>query len=356
MNTNKIGAFIKQLREKQNMSQEKLANKLFVTRQAVSSWENGKYIPDIDKLKLLAEIFEVSIMDLYAGEKIQNNIKEENNVIYNAVKNENNKTKTIIKLFIGTVLIMIFTFLFYYFLVSYKSIKVYLLSMVYDNITINGIMIASKENTYFNLNVDGIEIKNMALIYDDENQKTEIYKTEDNLIFFRDNYGYDEYVSNINLNNFVNNLYIEIIGVEEEYKIKLNLQKDFENKGLLFLKKNRISKEEQYNDKIKIPIKIIENFEEKNGNYELKIQKDNQLIYLNYNINANLFLVDEEETNAISSWIYYITSNTFHYEKVDSQGKVLNTLDGKLNKEFNEEEEQLIRYFETNYLEKYLRN
>ncbi len=46
-----IGKNIKRLRERNHMTQEELAEKLFVTRQAISKWENGKTEPDIETLQ-----------------------------------------------------------------------------------------------------------------------------------------------------------------------------------------------------------------------------------------------------------------------------------------------------------------
>ena len=53
-----------ELRTKKGLSQEELAEKVFVTRQAVSRWENGETIPNIDTLKLLSKLFDVSINTL----------------------------------------------------------------------------------------------------------------------------------------------------------------------------------------------------------------------------------------------------------------------------------------------------
>ena len=61
MNQEKIGLFIKQLREDKGWTQEELANKLFIVRETVSKWERGKRVPEIEILKKLAEIFDVSI-------------------------------------------------------------------------------------------------------------------------------------------------------------------------------------------------------------------------------------------------------------------------------------------------------
>jgi transcriptional regulator with XRE-family HTH domain len=49
------------LRSRNNMTQAAFAEKLFVTRQAVSRWENGESIPNIDTLKLISEKFGVSM-------------------------------------------------------------------------------------------------------------------------------------------------------------------------------------------------------------------------------------------------------------------------------------------------------
>ena len=52
------------LRTKNGMSQDELAEKVFVTRQAVSRWENGDTVPNTDTLKLLSKLFNVSINTL----------------------------------------------------------------------------------------------------------------------------------------------------------------------------------------------------------------------------------------------------------------------------------------------------
>lgn len=63
-----LGEKIYKLRTKRSMTQEQLAEKIGVSRQSVSKWETDCAIPDIEKLKLLAEIFEVSITELLGME------------------------------------------------------------------------------------------------------------------------------------------------------------------------------------------------------------------------------------------------------------------------------------------------
>lgn len=53
-----------QLRTEKGLSQDALAEKVFVTRQAVSRWENGETVPNTETLKLLSELFDVSINTL----------------------------------------------------------------------------------------------------------------------------------------------------------------------------------------------------------------------------------------------------------------------------------------------------
>ena len=55
---------ILELRIKNRLSQDELAEKVFVTRQAVSRWENGETIPNTETLKLLSKLFDVSINTL----------------------------------------------------------------------------------------------------------------------------------------------------------------------------------------------------------------------------------------------------------------------------------------------------
>ena len=60
-----LGKRIRQLRFKAGLTQEQLAEKLGVVPQSVSKWENAAAMPDITSLPLLAEIFGVSIDDLF---------------------------------------------------------------------------------------------------------------------------------------------------------------------------------------------------------------------------------------------------------------------------------------------------
>ena len=81
MNQEKIGQFIKQIRQDNNLTQKDLADKLGVTYQAVSKWENGKNVPDIATLKEISELFNTNIEEILNGEK-KDVKKEKNTYIY----------------------------------------------------------------------------------------------------------------------------------------------------------------------------------------------------------------------------------------------------------------------------------
>ncbi|MBQ8719669.1 MAG: helix-turn-helix transcriptional regulator [Clostridia bacterium] len=60
----RIGAKICELRRSQGLSQEELASRLYITRQALSKWENGSSIPSIDLLVEVSRLFSVSIDEI----------------------------------------------------------------------------------------------------------------------------------------------------------------------------------------------------------------------------------------------------------------------------------------------------
>lgn len=112
MNQKKIGKFIYKLRKDKKMTQQELANKLYVTDRAVSHWENGRSIPDITLFKPLCEIFDITVNELISGEKLPHNklISQSEENIINALednkKNKRNSKNIIITLTIGILILL----------------------------------------------------------------------------------------------------------------------------------------------------------------------------------------------------------------------------------------------------------
>ncbi|MCR5490034.1 MAG: helix-turn-helix domain-containing protein [Saccharofermentans sp.] len=72
------GAVIRKLRENKKMTQEELADTLFVSSKAVSKWETGQGFPDISLIEPLAKALDISVIELFSGEDIQNRNRSSN--------------------------------------------------------------------------------------------------------------------------------------------------------------------------------------------------------------------------------------------------------------------------------------
>ena len=65
----KLSDYIKQYRKENNLSQTAFAKQLFVSKQAVSKWENDKALPDVTMYPVLSELLQVSVDELMGIEK-----------------------------------------------------------------------------------------------------------------------------------------------------------------------------------------------------------------------------------------------------------------------------------------------
>lgn len=107
MNLNKISNFIKTKRKELGLTQEELAQKLFVTEKAISRWETGRGTPDISLLIPLAKILKVNVSELLNGE---NDIEE---VIKYDELNKKSKFNFQFKIIISFYVLSILIFLIY---------------------------------------------------------------------------------------------------------------------------------------------------------------------------------------------------------------------------------------------------
>ena len=69
---------LQELRKNRGLTQEELADVLYVSRAAISKWESGRGYPSIDSLKEISKYFSVSIDDLLSGEKLVSIAEKEN--------------------------------------------------------------------------------------------------------------------------------------------------------------------------------------------------------------------------------------------------------------------------------------
>lgn len=72
------GAMIRRLRESKKMTQEELADRIYVSGKAVSKWETGQGFPDISLLEPLAKALDISVIELLSGADIRNRNRASN--------------------------------------------------------------------------------------------------------------------------------------------------------------------------------------------------------------------------------------------------------------------------------------
>ncbi len=118
MDTVKIGKFLKELRKEKEYTQETLGEKVGVTNKTVSRWETGTYMPPVECLVLLSDIYDVSINEIVAGQRLneaefndaaEENLSEALQLSENAYK-QREKILTIIMI-ISTIIAMVLIYL-----------------------------------------------------------------------------------------------------------------------------------------------------------------------------------------------------------------------------------------------------
>ncbi len=115
MDQEKIGKFIAKQRKAKDLTQEELAEKLGITKNAVSKWERGLCLMDMSLLKPLSKILDVSINDILAGENIESKDiekkSEENIIKLTELANLKSMKYGIIGMVLFSIILMLISFL-----------------------------------------------------------------------------------------------------------------------------------------------------------------------------------------------------------------------------------------------------
>lgn len=129
----KIGDKLKDARLKKSMTQEEVAEKLFVSRQSISNWENNKTYPDIGNVIALSDLYQISLDELLKGsDNFMKHLEESTDIV---------KSNKKLIFFIGlalTVMIVMALFTEFLpekvFLISIFSLAVIVTGLVYSEI------------------------------------------------------------------------------------------------------------------------------------------------------------------------------------------------------------------------------
>ena len=159
MNQEKIGKFILDLRKQNKMTQKELADKLNVTAQAVSKWENGRGIPDIEILQKISTEFNVNIDSILNGEK--------------------GKKKISMKYLLIILLVIILLGIVIYLLLNSKDYNFTDIKSTSNNFNVNGV-------AAYSLDKNSIYISKIEYLDGDEEEKyvgmeCTLYESHDNL-------------------------------------------------------------------------------------------------------------------------------------------------------------------------------
>lgn len=370
MNLDKIGKFILSLRKEKNLSQNKLAEMIPITRQAISRWEQGKSLPDSSTMMRLSDIFGVTIDELLSGERIEKNREKGSlqNVILNLIDDYNLKKKrlkTMMILSVVTVITLIGLFFGYYFVSTYNSIKVYKIQGTGTNsYTYNGIMITTKQNSYMRLGEiqvsnDNLSVEKVKLYYFDKDKKEKvIYEDNNTDILITDYFGYNEYFSYDDLKYLIKNLYLEVFydnQTNEKYKLKLDI--NFANNKIFNNVDENVTSAVGSMDK-NTEIKVINNAvnylktkgEKLEDGYTISFSNDQiKFYYIN-----NLLILELSEGNIKKSWNYFLDEeNIFSYCESLDNNEVITKRTINVKGQGNQEDLDLYKEF-VNYINKYL--
>lgn len=158
MDTKKIGIFLKELRNEKGMTQEQLGEKIGVSNKTISRWETGKYMPPVEYLNMLSDIYNISINEILGGERASGDeftkIAEENITVTLKGLEKNYQTfkkKMMCILAVTTVLTIIILILLPMNTVKDVIVMVLVIAVAFIANTLNLIALATKQEISDNM-------------------------------------------------------------------------------------------------------------------------------------------------------------------------------------------------------------
>lgn len=314
MDYEKIGKYIKSLREKKGYTQDDLAEIVMIGRTAVSKWERGKSLPDYISLIKLSEVFDVSINEILNGESGKNEIVTSN--LYKDFFRNRKK----IKLLVIIIVLLIFFSLIYYFLTSFKKTKVYTVTGFGNNCKVtNGLLVYTREKSYFNVGkIDCLDkVEKIELYIKNSDKEMLLINSEltNNILFFEIN-GYDEYL----INDYIlpqNDVYIKIYFTSGNEFIKLIFNLDYIDKNFIYFNVSSISKNTK-NSKVNIEYseivkKIIKKLKNENNEYIGEFKYNGGIVKVNFDNTTNNLVITNIDKNGNEEFYHLLNFETLGY-------------------------------------------
>lgn len=301
MDTSKIGRFIAELRKEKGVTQQQLADNLFVTREAVSKWERGVNSPEVTTLVMMSTFLNVSVNEIIAGERITEENKEEiENIALSVLSFTKTKISKIRSISIMVVLTLLLIFLGFYFISNYNSLRVYILGAESKRFDLTqGIIVTSKQKSYISLgniiSKTDAEIDHVELYYEYDKQKTSLITTDDINNLEIDLNSYNEMIRKKKFSNVLENLHLDVHTKDDVETMHLESRLDYTNKYIvpkMFAKGNKIKTETKVP---KAPKLILDKFDYIDDRFILKF-KDKGIEYeCIYDGDESISIVVEEK-------------------------------------------------------------
>ncbi len=332
MDYEKVGIFLYELRKSRGLTQKDIANRFYITREAVSKWERGLCLPDYPILVALSQFYNITINEILLGQRIDNINKDAiEAVTINIIKTTDKKIKKTKYIATIAILLVICVMLFMYFIYNYNSIKIYTVSAANDDYIVkNGELYIYKNKASLNLGL--ISSTNNEILTRDDGYKIKVYYDKDNKkVFYNANdldsiyinlYSFKEATRNVSLDEVLDDLYIDIIKGDKVSTIKINFDIYYENdfKSIFFGNNERfyLKNKEDDSNSIREKSEIYINGEKYDVDKEdgvIKLNSENGNIVLYYISDKSIKLFTDDAMFNYYSDNYCSPNECTRYEK-----------------------------------------
>ncbi|MCX4365686.1 MAG: helix-turn-helix transcriptional regulator [Bacilli bacterium] len=399
-----IGEYIAKLRKEKNLTQQQLAEQIYVTRQAVSKWEQGKTFPDSESLARLSKVFKVPIEEIlfhaYQIDNVTNDdlLKQQlelqtisnssldsprilndegkntfdkfttNNIIINLYNSYNEyyiKSKKRFYIIIIIIITFILSLVSILAIHLYNSVSVYNIFGENSSFSVtDGMIFLTNEKYYFQIgqiiskkeeNINNLEL----YYYNKDQERITMYKTNNfnNAgIFLRDYLGYNAYFNLNSLDAMLNSLSIDYI-LEDGTVETLNLRLEKEKINKVFSKSSLPEVIEGTNITSKYEINdlnqfIKKNFKKNDDGYQYIKKENNKSIVCDYI--DDMLMINITDENVMEIWQFDLMNNCLSYQKYEDNVFIeevsidLNNISDN-NKEYYSNFEEILNKIKSNF-------
>lgn len=364
MNRKKIGEYISFLRKKNNLTQEELAKKIYVTRQAVSKWEQGKSIPDSSSLERLSEVFNVPVENFIVCtydddlEKVDNasvflslpkddsnyknkRIDQGKSIIFDNLTVNNiwldfyddkikltNSFRKKIKMALFVIAVLIMLILCFLITSLYNAVNIYIFNGENEKFVVtDSLIITTRNKCYLQIgqitNKNDLDIKEIELYYfNNNNDRVLIFREQGDSdsfsgISLRDNIGYNSYFDVTKISDILKKLTIDFVLENGDIEtLELNAKKEDISKFFNNYDVNEVV-EKNESDNLAIDNELTNfienNFYKNDDGYQYKMTENNKEVICDY-LN-NILFINIESKSTSEFWQFDMLSNYLTYQK-----------------------------------------